>query len=101
MRLDPQQIAEILHATHAVAGCDAEVWLYGSRLDDTRRGGDIDLLVKSSQSLGLLQRARIKNLLEENLQIPVDILAHSPEQVESPFVRIAKAQAVRLNQEVA
>lgn len=99
MRLDAQQINAIVCAAQTVAGKNASVWLYGSRLDDARHGGDVDLLVESTPCIGLLQRAQIKNALEETLQLPVDILAYSPEQMESPFVRLAKAQAVRLNQE--
>lgn len=100
MRLNTQQITTIVNAAKVVAGNDVRIWLYGSRLDDSRRGGDIDLLVESSQSLGLIQRAKLKNSLEETLQLPVDILAYSPEQAESPFVRLARAQAVRLNEKV-
>ena len=42
MRLTTQQIAAIILTTRSIAGQHAKVWLYGSRLDDARRGGDID-----------------------------------------------------------
>ena len=45
MRLDATQIHAIKTATHAVLGEGAQVSLFGSRVDDTRRGGDIDLYI--------------------------------------------------------
>ena len=96
MRLTAQQTDTILDTAHAVAGAQADVWLYGSRLDDTRLGGDVDLLIESSPPLGLLQRARIKVLLEQALRLPVDVIAAPPTGPSSPFVAIARAQARRL-----
>ena len=46
MRLSPSQIQAIVAATAELAGSDAQVRLFGSRLDDTLHGGDIDLLVE-------------------------------------------------------
>ena len=44
MRLTPEQTRAIVAATHELAGPDASVRLFGSRLHDTLKGGDIDLL---------------------------------------------------------
>ncbi len=46
MRLTTDQINTIVKTCRAVAGTSALVWLYGSRLDDTCHGGDIDLLIE-------------------------------------------------------
>jgi len=43
MRLTDQEVTGILKAAEACAQ-NAEVYLYGSRVDDAKRGGDIDLL---------------------------------------------------------
>ncbi len=51
MRLTAQSIAAITQAAQAVLGEDAQVWLFGSRVDDGARGGDIDLYVQTNQVL--------------------------------------------------
>ena len=43
MRLSPNAAKIIHNAVHTHFGDDAEVWLFGSRVDDSRKGGDIDL----------------------------------------------------------
>jgi hypothetical protein len=49
MRLTASQIETIRNTTQQNFGADASVWLFGSRVDDTRRGGDVDLYVESTQ----------------------------------------------------
>ena len=46
MRLTPDQARAIVVATRELAGPDASVRLFGSRLHDELKGGDIDLLVE-------------------------------------------------------
>jgi predicted nucleotidyltransferase len=96
MRLTPQQVSTIIDTTQAVAGADSGVWLFGSRLDDSRRGGDIDLMVESDPPVSLRQRARIKIALEAKLNRPVDVMALTAGAPASPFTQIAMAGAVRL-----
>lgn len=96
MRLSPEQIDIILNTVHAQAGADARVVLFGSRTDEKKQGGDIDLLIESSPALGLMQRARIKHLLETALGIPVDIVAKSTGAPPRPFQAIALATGISL-----
>jgi predicted nucleotidyltransferase len=49
MRLTSEQIATIRAIVAEFAGSDASVRLFGSRLDDAARGGDVDLLVELPQ----------------------------------------------------
>jgi predicted nucleotidyltransferase len=46
MRLSTDQQRVIRQTTHELLGPAARVRLFGSRLDDSARGGDIDLLVE-------------------------------------------------------
>ena len=101
MRITPQQISIIVQTTRSIAGQDADVWLYGSRVSDSRRGGDVDLLIESAQAVTVLQRARIKVELEQALQLPFDVLATGRDTQDTPFVCIARANAVCLSKHPA
>lgn len=96
MRLTPEQIRIILNTVQAQAGSAARVVVFGSRIDDQRRGGDLDLLVESSPAIDLTQRARIKQTLESQLQMPVDILAKQKDAAARPFQAIALATGIQL-----
>lgn len=93
MRLDPNQTRVILDCVHRQFGADAQVLLFGSRLDDQARGGDVDLLVESATAPTVLQRARTKMALEQALGLPVDIVAVQRGMPGSAFVRIARSRA--------
>jgi pyruvate/2-oxoglutarate/acetoin dehydrogenase E1 component len=44
MRLTPDQIQAIKQTAETVLGDDARVILFGSRVDDTKKGGDLNLV---------------------------------------------------------
>ena len=47
MRLDPATIPLLIGEARAVFGDNAELWLFGSRVNDAAKGGDIDLYVET------------------------------------------------------
>lgn len=96
MRLTPKQINTIMTTVGEQAGRGVRVVLFGSRVDDTKRGGDIDLLIESPAPPGLWQRARIKLALETVLQIPVDIVAKKKDSAPTPFQAIALTTGITL-----
>ncbi len=93
MRLSTTQTRLILHCIHQQFGADASVMLFGSRLDDTARGGDVDLLVESATRATLHQRALVTMRLENALELPVDIVTLQRGTPGSAFARIARSRA--------
>lgn len=77
-------------------GPGAAVYLFGSRLDDARRGGDVDLYIETDHPLPPLQRARLKLHLEAMLGLPVDIVFYRKGGSATAFQRIAAAKSVLL-----
>ena len=49
MRINDKQQRAIVESIRETFGDEARVFLFGSRTDDTRRGGDVDLLVELPQ----------------------------------------------------
>jgi hypothetical protein len=67
---------------------DAEIFLYGSRASDFKKGGDIDLLIFSKKILPE-NKNHIRNLICDQIgEQKVDLLIAIDET--SPFVRKAK-----------
>ena len=95
MRLTNEQIETIREATHQNFGVDASVWLFGSRVDDARRGGDVDLYVETTRQNTLMSALRCKIELEDSLDLPVDLVVKEPGK-EKPIYNLAKAQGVPL-----
>jgi len=51
MRLNQHKIDTIKRATAEIFGKEADVRLFGSRVDDAVRGGDIDLMVEFDEAV--------------------------------------------------
>jgi predicted nucleotidyltransferase len=96
MRLTPEQRQAIVQAVSREAGATAEVFVFGSRLDPRAKGGDVDLLIETDEPMPLLHRARLTMELETLLHAPVDVVVHARPMPPTPFQRIARAQASKL-----
>jgi predicted nucleotidyltransferase len=96
MRLTAIQRDAIRNAILDEIGDDVRILVFGSRTDDRRRGGDIDLLIESDLAPPILQQARIKSLLEQSLSIPVDLVFLRRGSAPTAFQRIALSTAIPL-----
>ncbi|MEY3201031.1 MAG: hypothetical protein RIR70_581 [Pseudomonadota bacterium] len=94
MRLRPEQLESITRLVKHWLGEDAVIWLFGSRLDDARRGGDIDLYIEIADH-ELMRAMRCKVELQDALDLPVDLIVRKPDDA-SPIANIAKSTGIRL-----
>ena len=93
MRLKPLEIAAI-RTTVISLDENASVYLFGSRVDDTKRGGDIDLLIISDKLTGD-DRRRIKRKLYDIIgEQKIDIVIAADDS--DPFVKVALTTGVKL-----
>jgi predicted nucleotidyltransferase len=92
MRLTPEECSAIIGAV-TFFDPEAAVYLFGSRVDDRKRGGDIDLLVESmhitQDKLYLVEEELFRHMDEQK----VDIVLTRPGS-PTAFARMVLAQGV-------
>jgi predicted nucleotidyltransferase len=99
MRLTPEQLDAIQSASVAAFSKDVEVWLFGSRVDDSKKGGDIDLLVQPGMTAKdqiFSRKIRFLTQLERRLgERKIDVVIETPNDTR-PIVEIAHATGIRI-----
>ncbi|MEW6695372.1 MAG: nucleotidyltransferase domain-containing protein [Pseudomonadota bacterium] len=99
MRLSAQHAQRIKEESRAVFGPHVQVRLFGSRVDDRARGGDIDLLITAAEPLD--RPAQLASRLGARLQMAlgeqrIDIVLEAPNLLPLPIHRVAHEQGVLL-----
>jgi predicted nucleotidyltransferase len=89
MRLTSNQVALITDIIRDISPQETQIRLFGSCLNDHAKGGDVDLLLQTPQALTLMQRAQIKNALETQLNLPIDLITIGNDDILTPFAKIA------------
>ena len=95
MRLTSEQAETIRSSIRLHLGMQSRIWLFGSRVDDQRRGGDVDLYVEPESSPALIDRLRCKVALADALDLNVDLIVQQPGS-GLPIYRIARRHGVPL-----
>ena len=67
MRLTNFVINSIKQSAMDIFGADVQVFLFGSRVDDTKKGGDIDLYIKTKMGNDLTHKIKFLVALEQKL----------------------------------
>lgn len=100
MRLNPEQIEAIKQETRHFFGAQAEVWLFGSRVDDTAKGGDIDLYLRhcmgDADQLAAARFAFLARLKRRIGDRKIDLVLQREDGEELPVHELARQQGVKL-----
>ncbi len=97
MRLNREQleIIESVASEMIPAGARYQLTLFGSRLNDDARGGDVDIYLEvagiAKQKQQILKR-RMRPRLEEMLNLPVDLIIHDRTEPLTLVSKIAREQ---------
>lgn len=99
MRLNDQEIVTIRAVVRRLLGTESRVSLFGSRTDDSARGGDLDLLVDVGYALD--NRAATASRLEAELQLAlgdqkIDVIVVDPTVRHAEIHESARSSAIPL-----
>jgi len=76
---------------------DAKIILFGSRVDDNKKGGDIDIYVETNQSLPLVTKLKILTDIEiGGVLRRVDLMVKSKDSKYQPIFDTIKKEGIIL-----
>lgn len=101
MRLSEKERKSIKQAAKEVWGNSATIYLFGSRTDDTKKGGDIDLYIRLSEMKSARQLLRQKAAFLAKLEMllgeqKIDAIIYTPQNEDLPIIQTAQKEGVIL-----
>lgn len=100
MRISTQDLAIIRQVFSQYFGQQDQLWLFGSRVDDNKRGGDIDFYIETQllrEESYEAERAFVRQLHVELGDQKIDVVVKYTDSDENMLIyRVAKARGVRL-----
>ena len=99
MRISEEMAASLVELSQAHIGSDAVVWLFGSRVRDEARGGDIDVMIEAAGIDNLLERKINFRLAFEDRwgEQKLDVIVHDIYHDDLPIHNLVRATGIRLN----
>jgi predicted nucleotidyltransferase len=100
MRLNVEDITSIKAVTKSVFGENAIVTLFGSRTEDSKKGGDIDLLIKCNKTVSRddLYQLKLKFLVQLKKRIgdqKIDVIIDGG-QVNNSIIKTVEKEGILL-----
>jgi predicted nucleotidyltransferase len=99
MRLTEYEIKAIKETSVKVFGEGSNTYIFGSRVDDTKKGGDIDIFIETDKNTDIFEN-KLKFLVELEKKIgerKIDVVIKSADSDQNLLIyKIAKAQGVLL-----
>lgn len=101
MRLTALQVEVITQSLKQYFGATADIWLFGSRVDNHQRGGDIDLYLETDlQEADALVDAKLRALSAIKRQLgdqKIDLVMHRRGQPLEPIHTEARNTGIPLS----
>jgi len=99
MRLSYSDISAIVNSVHKICGYNSKVYLFGSRIEDNKKGGDIDLYIEPEN---MNNESQLKNNLlvelENNIgEQKIDIVLKKDKKRQIEIEAIEKGIELNLN----
>ena len=96
MRLDDNEI-EIIKSNILKYIDDAKIMLFGSRADDAKRGGDIDIFIQTKHKVSLSDKLNILSDIEiDGIERKVDLVIKTPFKKRQSIFEIAEKEGIIL-----
>lgn len=99
MRLSNTDVQKIRHEVTSQLGGEAEIVLFGSRVDDSARGGDVDLMISLDHVLdnnagtAAFLATRLERILNGR---KVDVTLVTPDVQHQPIHDVARQTGISL-----
>jgi uncharacterized protein len=94
MRITDHEKNVIINAVKSIDP-EAEVWLFGSRADDNKKGGDIDIAILSERINTVMRKIQIRRFICDGIgEQKIDIVTTN--NGKEAIFRLAVAEGVKL-----
>ncbi len=97
MRLTKKTKESIIHYAQEYFGNNIKLYLFGSRVDDSKKGGDIDLLIETNEKTGIEKEISFLRAIYKNITSrKIDLLVKTPYREDKPIYHTAIDEGIRL-----
>jgi len=97
MRLTKDIQNKLIEYSQQYFGENTHLYLFGSRVDDEKKGGDIDLFLETPKDIELnIQLAFLRDIYTHVTQRKVDLIIKSPAKKDRPIYHTAKSEGILL-----
>lgn len=97
MRLNVEMKNQIIKYAGQSFGTDIKLYLFGSRVYENKKGGDIDLYLESSKEIDINQQIKFLSTIYKHVtQRKVDLIIKTPSREDKPIFHTAKHEGILL-----
>ncbi|MCX7760122.1 MAG: nucleotidyltransferase domain-containing protein [Hydrogenothermaceae bacterium] len=97
VRLSKEDIAIIKTTAKEIFGEDIKIYIFGSRANLNKKGGDIDIYIESPKEVSLQEKVKFLAKLElRGIERKVDLVIKTPQSPKKSIFQEAKQKGVEI-----